>query len=237
MIKILSICSLGILVAFTSLRADTATSGAERVIPGQTNVLLLSPIDGTVDSSRLAPLRQQVVRLRQQYEFISRHFVVLGETMAAKAAASKPTLHLESEESRSFEALEELGKRAGADWVVSVVVKEIASDQSDSLDGAKVSVHSLLLVQIRDVRQHAWRVNHTYVGRLTGGGSPPEMFIESLDVATEEALAPVLAVYPQVVKVSQDGSIVDYLDDQTTPFVGDPEVPFLGLKAAKVEKP
>lgn len=223
-------CSIAVLAAFSSLRAESSPSGAERVVPRETKVLLLPPLDATVDSARLAPLRQQIVRLRQQSEFISRQFVLLGEAMAARAALAEPRLNLEDKQGRSAEMLDDLGQRTGADWVVSLVVKEIASDDAPGADVAKVFVHSTLVIQIRDTHQRLWLENRTHVGRLSGGGSPPEMFIESLETATEEALAGLLAPYSKVVPISKDGAIVDYLADQTAPFVGVPGTLFRGLR-------
>jgi hypothetical protein len=53
----------------------------------------------------------------------------------------------------------------------------------------------------------------------------------SLAVAAEESVRSVIHDYPQIVPVSQDNSIVDYLADQTKPFVGDPKKTFTGLKS------
>lgn len=231
--RILAAGIIAILADFSSLRAGGSTSGAELIVPRKTKVLLLQPIDSTVDSVRLQPLRQQIIRLQQQYEFISRRFVVLGEKMAAEAAADIPTLNLKSKKGLSAEALDTLADRTGADWVVSLVVTEIAADESDSLHGA----HSTLEVRVRDARRHAWLADGTYIGRANGGGSPPELFIESLNVATGEALAPVLSAYPRAVPVSRDGSIVDYLAGQTAPFVGDPGATFVGLKVMPANTP
>jgi hypothetical protein len=233
-VKTLTVCSIAILAtAGSSLRAGGPSAGAELIVPQETKVLLLRPIDATVDSARLAPLRQQIVRLRQQYEFIGRQFVVLGEAMAAKAAAAEPDLHLESKEGRTAQALDKLAGRIGADWVVSFVVLEISADELDGMGGA----HSTLLVQIRDARRHAWLADRTLIGRFKGGGSPPEMFIASLDAATGEALTAVLSAYPQVVTVSRGGAIVDYLVGQTAPFVAEPGKTFLGLQAMPANKP
>jgi hypothetical protein len=233
-VKTLSVCLIVVLATACSwLCAKVPSAGAELVVPRETKVVLLQPIDATVDSARLGPLRQQIVRLRQQYEFISRQFVVLGESMTAKVAAAGPNLDLESKQGRSANALDELAGRLGADWVVSIVVMEIAADESDSLSGA----HSTLLVRVRDARRHVWLTDRTHIGRSKGAGSPPELFLESLDTATEEALAPVLFACPQVVTVSRDGSIVDYLAGQAAPFVGDPGTTFFGLKARPANKP
>jgi len=220
-----------------SVRAESSSSGADRVVPRETKVLLLPPVDATVDAIRLHPLRQQIMRLRQQSEFITRQFVVLGESMAARAAAAKPALNLADPKARSPELFAELAKRTAADWVLRLAVTEIASDESDSAVEAKVSVHSTVMIQIWDTRRHRWLDNRTYVGRTIGGGSPPELFIESLDTATEEALSRVLGPYPLTVPVSKNGAIVDYLDGQTAPFVGDPEKTFSGLKPPLSDPP
>jgi hypothetical protein len=230
-VKTLAVCFIAALTAAPSLRAGNPSSGAGLMVPRETKVLLLQPIDGTVDSAMLAPLRQEFIRLRQQYEFISRGFIVLGEGMAAKAATAPPALDLQGGGSgRSAELLDELARRANADWAVSIVVREIKTDPSG---GAGFKLHSSLLVQIRDARWHAWLANALYVGHLTGSGAPGRLFIESLRSATGEALAGILTAYPPIVPVARDGSITDYLAGQSAPLVGDPGAPpFHGLKAA-----
>jgi hypothetical protein len=231
LMKTLATGSIAWLVAAASLRAGSPSSGAGLIVPRETKVLLLQPIDGTADSATLAPLRQEFIRLRQQYEFISRGFTVLGEAMAAKAATAPPALDLQGDASgRPAGLLDELGRRADADWVVSIVVREIKTDPSG---GTGFKVHSSLLIQIRDARRHAWLANGPYIGHLTGSGAPGRLFIASLRSATGEALAGILTAYPPVVPVARDGSIVDYLAGQSAPFVGDPGAPpFHGLKAA-----
>jgi hypothetical protein len=204
------------------------------VIPRETKVVLLQPIDATVDSAVLGPARLRIVRLRQQYEFISRQFVVLGEGMAAKAAATPPPLRLDGNgDGRSAVTLDQIAQRVGADWSVSIVVREIKTDPSD---GSGFKVHSTLLVQIWNARTHAWLAQFPYVGHLAGGGSPGWLFIKSLEAATGEALTKMLAAYPPSVTVSRDGSIVDYLAGQKEPFVGDPATPFHGLNTVGGEK-
>ena len=228
-LKALSVCSIAVFGAASLLRAESPISDAPPIVPRSTRVLLLQPIDATVDSARLQPARQRIIRLRQQYEFISRQFVVLGEEMAAKAAAAPPPLGVDgSAAGRSADTLDEWARRAKADWVVSILVREIKTDHSDD---AQFKVHSTLLVQVRDSRRHSWIANRTYIGRLSGGGAPGRLFIESLRASTGEALASVLAAYPPVVTVARDGSIVDYLAGQNAPFVGDPGTPFHGLTA------
>ncbi len=217
------------------LRAEGTTFGAIPVVPRETKVLLLQPIDGTVDAAVLHPARQRIIRLRQQYEFIGRQFVVLGEAMATKAAANQPPLSLDANgDGRTAEMLDQIARRVGVDWAVSIVVREIKTDPSD---GNSFKVHSTLFVQIWDARRHAWLAKLPYVGHLAAGGSPGWLFIKSLDAATGEALAEILAQYPQKVIVSRDGSIVDYLAGQREPFVGDPSMPFGGLKTSGGDKP
>jgi hypothetical protein len=225
--RTLSAGLIAILSATSSLRAEGPSFGANQVVAGQTKVLLLQPIDATVDSAVLHPARQRTIRLGQQYEFISRGFVVLGEGMAGKAASSQPPIDLEGNgDGRTAETLDKLARRAGADWAVSIVVREIKTDPSE---GSDFKVHSTLFVQIWDAHRHAWLAQLPYVGHLAAGGSPGWLFIKSLDSATGEALTEMLAVYSPSVTVSRDGSIVDYLAGQSAPFVGDPASPFHGL--------
>jgi len=131
-------------------------------------------------------------------------------------------------------ALAGLARRAEADWAVSIIVREIATDLSED---AEIKIHSTLLVQIRDARRHTWLANSVFVGHFTSSGAPGRLFIESLDAATGEALAAILAVYPQVVTVSRDGSIVDYLIGQTAPCVAEAGKTFFGLKTVQTNKP
>jgi hypothetical protein len=226
-------CSACIL-AGSPVFADSVSFSAKPIVPRETKVLLLQPIDATVDSAALHPLRQKIIRLRQQYEFIGRQFAVLGEGIAAKAASRPPRLDLEGESGRSAENMDEIARRADADWSVSVTVLEIKTDPSG---GMGFNVHSIVLIRIRDARRHVWLAERPYVGRVAGVGAPGRLFIASLRAATGEALAAVLVAYPRVVRISQDGSIVDYLAGQSAAFIGDPATPFLGLNAAQVVRP
>jgi hypothetical protein len=227
--------SVPLLRAAPSFGAGRTSSGADPVIPRETKVLLLPPIDATVDAAVLAPLRRQFIRLPEEYEFIRRQFVVLGDEMAARAAAVRPSVDLRAGAAgRSAETLDELARRTDADWVVSILVREI---KTDPFNGAGFKVHSSLRVQIWDARRHAWLANGPYVGRLVGGGAPGRLFIDSLRAATEEALQRVLAAYPPIVPVSRDGSIVDYLAGQRVPFVGDAYVTFRGLRGLPADQP
>lgn len=216
-------------VALFLLLANESAASDERRVPSKTTVLLLRPIDATIDSARLAPLRQQIIRLRQQYEFICRHFAVLGEAAAENAAAVDTTLNLSSLNQRTAKSLDRLATQLGATWVVSLAVKEIASDPIESFDGSKNSVHCSLEVQIRDARDHRWLVNKTCIAHVTGGASPPELFIESLETVTREALETVLLPYPKTISVSRDGSIVDYLGAESAPVLGEPGKEFTGV--------
>ena len=238
--RTLTASSIAFLAAF-SLRAGGPAAGAELVVARDTKVVLLQPIDATADSATLAPLRQQFIRLRQQYEFISRGFAVFGEAMAAQAAAMPPPLDLAGgSNGRSAEALDELARRAGADWAVSIVVREIKIDpKGAAFTGPGFNVHCSLFVQVRDARRHAWLANGPYVGHLASGGAPGRLFIQSLREATGGALAGIPAAYPPVeIPMSRDGAIVNYLAGQTAPFGGDPKAqPFWGLSGKPPNQP
>ena len=119
--------------------------------------------------------------------------------------------------------LDLLAQRTGADWVVSLVVQEAKMDSSEG--GFKI--HTRVFLQIWDARRHGWLAKNLYTGQAIGGGSPIFMFKDSLDDAAKGSLAILLGSYPQVVPVSLENSLNDYLAGQTKPFVGDPKSPFL----------
>jgi hypothetical protein len=222
-----SICAIAIFaLAFSSLRAEDSSSGAVSIEPSKIKVLLLPALD---ESGRRSPLYVQIVRLRQQYQFINRHFVVLGEGMAAQAAQKDPGLKIDSSSDRSAKALDELGARTGADWVVSLAVQKVDYEDDPFFDGTHFKGYTTLKLQVRDARRRTWLTNREHTSRATGGGAPPEILLISIWNAAEEALATVLSRYPEVVPVSQDGAIVDYLKGQTEPFIGEPGKSFSGL--------
>jgi hypothetical protein len=231
--KFASVGALAVFAAMPLIRPAVA-EGPAPIVPRETRVLLLAPLDATVDSGRLQPLRQQIIRLRQQYEFITRQFAVLGETMAAKAAAVEPALDLTRPDARGRETLNELARRTNSDWVVSLTVQEVKTDPSPDNE---FRLHSTLQVRIWNARGHTWLADRIHVGRTQGGGAPGRLFIESVDAAAGGALDEILAAYPPVVRVSQDGSIVDYLAGQRRPFIGDPNAVFQGLKAVSGSRP
>jgi hypothetical protein len=210
--------------------AAPASGVAEIPPPRQTGVLLLPPIDATVDSARLAPLRQQIVRLQVQYQFIARQFKVLGEALAVRAAAASPAVDLDDPGARTARNLDELAARAGAQWVVSVIVLQVASAHSPA---GLFQARSTIRLQIRDASRHAWLVDQSGVGSAEVGGPPGWLFNASLRSAAGKSVAQALQDYPLVVTVSQAGSIVDYLAGQTEPMVGEAGKPFSGIEPKK----
>jgi hypothetical protein len=221
------ICAIAIFaMAPSSLRAGDSSSGAVPIEPSRIKVLLLPALD---ESGRQSRLRVQIVRLRQQYQFINRHFVVLGEGMAVQAAQKDPVLKIDSSCDRSAEVLDELAARTGADWVVSLAVQKVDYEDDPLFDGTHFKGYTTLKLQVRDTRGRTWLANQDHTSRAIGGGAPPEILLISIWKAAEEALATVLSPYPEVVPVSQDGAIVDYLKGQTEPFIGEPGKPFSGL--------
>ena len=199
-----------------------------RVTPHETGVLLLPTLDTTGDSGHMQAPRQLVVRHRIEYEFITRRFKMLGETMAAKAAEADPKIELGDLSARTAGSLDLMAKRTGADWVVAIVVEEAKLDSSA---GGEFKVHTRVRLQVWDARRHGWLAHNPYTGQAGGGGSPVFVFKSSLDDATRGSLGNLLGVYPRVVTVLQEDSLNDYLAGQTRPFVGSPKKPFSGLKA------
>jgi hypothetical protein len=197
-----------------------------KVTPGATGVLFLPALDATADSAHMQAPRQWVIRHREEYEFITRRFKVLGEGMAIRAAKTSPVLDLGNLSVRNGPNMDELARRAGADWVVSVVVREVKTDTSS--EGGFV-IHTMVLLRVWDAGGHQWLVDQAYQGRAQGGDSPVFVFKDSLDNAVKGALGKLLGAYPQVVPVLKENSLVDYLKGQTQPFTGETEKPFSGL--------
>ena len=216
------------LLAASPTRAGEEMLAPIRVTPSQTSVLLLPALDATTDSSNMLAPRQLVIRHREEFEFITRQFKMLGEALAAKAAVAAPGIELGDLSGRTAANLDLIAKRTGADWVVSLVVEEAKLDSSGG-DGFKV--HTRVLLQVWDARRNGWLVNHSYTGQTDGGGSPVFVFKNSLDDAIKGSLVKLLGVYPQLVAVLHEDSLNDYLAGQTRPFVGDPGKPFSGLPA------
>jgi hypothetical protein len=217
-----------LLLAAAPLLRSADRPGVSSLLPQETGVLLLPALDATRDAANMQAPRQLVIRHRQQAEFIARHFKMLGETLALKAAGVSPAVDLATLSARTAENLDLLGKRAGAEWVVHTVVEDAQADETSAGFIAKTR----LLLQVWDVRRHDWLVNDRYTGEATGSGAPPMIFLRSLDNATKGALASVLDAYPAVVTVEGEDSLADYLADQTAPVVGDPKKPF---RAAPVQ--
>lgn len=200
------------------------------VAPSETSVLLLPALDATKDAEHMQAPRQSVIRHREQYEFITRHFRLLGDALGAKAAEAEPKIELGDPTHRTPENLDALAKRAGVDWVVNIVVEEAKLDPATA-NAFAVQTHVLL--QIWDARRHGWLVNSAYIGQASGSGTPVFVFKNSLDDAVRSSLSNMLSAYPQVVTVSGENSLKNYLAGQAAPFIGDPKTNFAGLKAER----
>lgn len=219
--------------SFPWLRADEPSCAPVQLEPSKTKVLLLPALDEVSGTEGRSRLRAQIVRLRQQYQFLSRHFVVLGEVISVKAAQRDPVLKIESSRERSAEVLDQLAARLGADWVVSLAMQEAGYVDDPAFDGTRFTAQTTLKLQVRDARRHLWLANRNHTSRATGGGAPPEILLACTWNVADEALLTVLSPYPQVVPVSLDGAIVDYLKGQTEPVLGEPGKEFSGLTATQ----
>lgn len=224
-------------VALTILPAEEPSAAVARIEPSQIKVLLLPAIDEPTGSEPRSRLREQIVRLRQQYQFISRQFIVLGEVMAVQASKQNPALKIDSSRDRSAEVLDELAARTGADWVVSLAMQEVGYDDDPAFDGTHFTARTTLKLQVRDARGHIWLANRNHTSRATAGGAPPEILLACTLNVADEALITVLAPYPEVVPVSLNGAIVDYLKGQTAPFVGERGKEFSGLTPPRSAPP
>jgi len=224
---VLMILSAVLLLTASPSLATENLLAPRQVTPRETSVLLLTPLDATPDAAHMLPARGAVIRHREEFEFITRQFKMLGEAMAAKAADDFPQIKLVDLSARTAENLDLLAKRTGADWVVSIIVQEAKGDSSAGQSAFKVRTRVLL--QVWDARRHGWLANGPYTGEDNSGGSPIFMFKNSLDKAVKGSLGNLLDAYAPVVSVDGERSLKDYLAGQKVPFAGDPKTPFSGL--------
>jgi hypothetical protein len=203
----------------------------DQVTPFETGVLLLPPLDAVPDTHSQAQ-RAVVVRHREDYEFITRQFKMLGEAMAANAADADPKIKLADPSARTAGNLDLLAKRAGADWVVGIVVQDVKGDSNAGQ--SPFTVRTRVLLQVWDARRHGWLANGPYTGEDNGGGSPIFTFKYSLDKTIKGSLGDLLSPYAPVVPVVGERDLRNYLAGQKEPFVGDPKTPFSGLSGLNI---
>jgi hypothetical protein len=221
-----------LLLTASPARSDEKLLPPVQVTPRETRVLLLPPQDATPDAAHMLAMRGVVIRHREQYEFITRQFKMLGEAMAAKAANDAPQIKPIDLSARTAGILDLLAKRTGADWVVSVAVQEA---KGDSNAGRRVfTVRTRVLLKVWDARRHGWRANGLYNGEDHSGGSPIFTFKNSLDDAVKGSLGNILDAYAPVVSVIGERDLRNYLAGQKKPFVGDPKTPFSGLSGMNI---
>ncbi|MGA3132407.1 MAG: hypothetical protein ABSD59_16490 [Terracidiphilus sp.] len=221
-----------LLLAASPARAGEKLLPPRPVTPRETSVLLLPPLDATNDAKETLPIRATTIRHKEQYEFIARQFKMLGEAMAAKAANGAPQIKLADLSARTAGNMDLLAKRAGADWVVSIVVEESKGD-SNGGRGA-FTVRTRVLLQVWDARRHGWLANGLYNGEDHSSSSPIFEFKNSLDEAVKYSLGSILDAYPQVVSLIGERDMRNYLYGQKKPFVGDPKTPFSGLSGLNI---
>lgn len=213
---------------FALAGSPARASAPAAIVPRETGVLLLPALDTEPWSEHVLGQRQLVARWRLEHDFIERQFRVSGETLAARAAALAPRIDLAQGAARTPENLDELGRRAGTAWVVSITVEEVAEDKSSDSD--RFQCHCRLRAEIRDTVHHRWLADGPVIGHDSAGSSSPVwLFMSAIDDAVRAAAAPVLSPYPAVVKVARIGSVGDYLTGQQEPFTGDAGREFAGL--------
>jgi len=222
------LCSVLLLTAGPARPAERLPA-ARQATARATRVLLLPALDATPDAAHMLAARGAVIRHREEYEFITRQFTMLGEAMAARAAGESPRIRLDDVSGRTAGNLDLLARRTGADWVVSIVVLEAKADSSAG--HSAFSVRTQVRLQVWDARRHGWLANGAFTGTDSGGDSPVFLFKDSLDAAVKGCLGDLLGGYGAVVTVVGERDLRDYLAGQTTPFVGDAQTPFSGLKA------
>ena len=185
-----------LLLIISAARAEEKLLPPRQVTPHETSVLLLPPLDATPDAAHMLAPRGLVIRHREEYEFITRQFKMLGEALAVKAAEDVPRIELVEWSARTAGNLDLLAKRTGADWVVSIVVQEAKGDSSAGKMAFKVRTRVLL--QVWDARRHGWLANGPHTGQGSGGGSPIFLFRDSLDEAVKVSLGNLLNAYAPV---------------------------------------
>jgi hypothetical protein len=203
-----------LLAAAARLWGGGPPSAAMAISPEKTTVLLLPALDLTPDAAHMLPAREAVIRHREEFELISRRFNVLGDAAAEKAAGLTPRIDLGGIAVRNADNLDLLAKRAGANWVASVAVREV---KMDSFEGGQFRIHSSVLYQLWDSANHRWLVNDTIRGEVAEGGSPAFAFKDSLDNAIKNALGTVAGAFPETVSVPNEYGVNDYLAGQSAP--------------------
>jgi hypothetical protein len=229
---LVSTLSAVLLLTASPARAGERLLPPRPVTPCETTVLLLPPLDATPDAAHMLPMRTVVIRHREEYEFITRQFKMLGEAMATKAAEDAPQIKLADLSARTAENMDLLGKRTGVNWVVSIVVQEAKGGSNGGR--SPFTVRTRVLLQVWDIRRHGWLANDLYNSQDSRGGSPIFLFKNSLDNAAKGSLANLLDAYEPVVSLVGEGDLRNYLAGQKEPFVGDPKTPFSGLSGMNI---
>jgi len=218
-----------VLFAGLPLLAESS-SATSKSISRETSVLLLPALDATKDASHMLAPRRAVIRHREQAEFLKRQFKLLGEALATRAAEASPKIDLTRVSDRTADHLDQLSRRAKADWTVSIIVEEVEMNPTDS---GSLAANTRLHLQIWDARKKEWLIDQSYTETASGDGAPPMLFMESLDQAVRTALSPQLHTFPLVVTLERENSLIDYLEGQTDAFVADAKTSFAGLRSVE----
>lgn len=220
---------ISVLFAGVSLPAENSPA-ASKIVSSETGVLLLPALDATKDAANMLAPRRAVIRHREQAEFLKRQFKLLGEPLAVRAAEASPKIDLTRISDRTAENLDQLSRRAKADWAVSIIVEEVEMNPTDS---GSLAANTRLHLQIWDARKKEWLINQVYTGTASGDGAPPMVFMKSLDQAVRTALSPQLQTFPLVVTLERENTLIDYLEGQTEAFVADAKTSFAGLRSGE----
>lgn len=220
-----------------TLRAAPAETNPESsvstIVPHETGVLLLPPVDTEPWAANVLAQRQLIVRRRMQYELITRQFKVYSETIAERAARRSPQIDLTNPTARNGANLDELASRTGATWVLSFNVEEVGEDAEDPAHPHDTRFHCHCRVDMKlwDARLRRWRYNGSYIERdARGGSSPVFLFMEAIDEATKGALLTSIGKFPETVTIADVNSVTDYLAGQSEPVAGEPGKPFVPLR-------
>ncbi|MGO8670529.1 MAG: hypothetical protein ACLQVD_04070 [Capsulimonadaceae bacterium] len=203
------------------------TLSPKNVKPTKTSILVLPSIDQST-LARVHELHEAIATHQIEYEFLTRDFKVAGPELA-KVAASVSAIDLTSADGRTLDNLKAIAKQSHADWVVSAVITQFASQHPMTGDWTvKPTIH----VEVYEAKRNGWILNAIYTGMKNSGGvamGPLEMYDGAINETIPLTLAPLVAQYPQIVEVGNPGGSNDYMTGQSIFYLPDPKLEFDGF--------
>jgi len=213
-----------VVICFAAPAAVThaANLAPEKVNPPDTKVLLLPSLDREPMKTVMAPLRVMIMNHHLESVFLTRDFSVLGPNMAQTSAT---TLGIDVADAGN---MTKLAQQSGADWVIGTAITD-SSLKPGASNTLNITVN--LHVNIYDAKRKGWLMDKDFVVTKNSGAipiGPMGMYQMGIEAAIDTAIGPLIADYPQIVKLGDVGTN-DYLPGQKEPFVGDPKKEFDGL--------